>query len=687
MNLRSEIEGVRGIGVSDEDATPQELYAIGAVFDHLYRGGSPLNCIRVFRKEVNRVPPTKMFGCGLGCGLEEDETVITKAQSADDDTLQTMDWTYNRSSIDDDADTLWADLYTLDEVGTYDRSFRSRDSTLQSSLDGDRARAERFAESYRGKNKSGKRSFNNSKIPSTQPSTEKIDEGQQQIETDETMERLKMWSEVLVAAARENAPIAVAAAAEAKAATAADLTSLVHMLRNTVAEGIPEETRASTTALQATLARAFNTNLGSFVRSHEGHNDDGDIYSYDGSYDTNITPSRPLNSLAKAMQSMATKEPTRTYAVSERDQAVVRQASTKPRRSNASISSTIRGVESKTTVSSVGYTLDSNDTSAQAYRDTSLAVPSPGTVGSFSPKRNGNLASLSPSTASLSGISRADTEGIGSHRGDAASSVTTPVRGKIPSSIRLLPSVPGSTTASTMLQELFITPSRVSSSNSSTAIPQRRSFFRSRESADATVSDAADKNQIIQNILPKSTSSPRRNLPPIPPARSPTTPSTASTTRRLNLSSDSVGTTLSIDGNSEGNGVDNATVVTPPRPIRAPPSTSSPKSSNGISLKKRFSFRKRRTDNSSKGNDTTNALSPRSSMGVDSSSIFQSATNNTIIESFYENPVIAVADESMEIGENMIGTSMNFDNNDTSSTDGVLLTVNTTDDSYEVQSV
>lgn len=74
-------------------------------------------------------------------------------------------------------------------------------------------------------------------------------------------------------------------------------------------------------------------------------------------------------------------------------------------------------------------------------------------------------------------------------------------------------------------------------------------------------------------------------------------------------------------------------------------------------------------------------------MGVDSSSIFQSATNNTIIESFYENPVIAVADESMEIGENMIGTSMNFDNNDTSSTDGVLLTVNTTDDSYEVQSV
>lgn len=802
MNLLPELDGVIGMGVADEDATPQELYAIGAVFDHIYRGGSPLNCISVFQNEVNRTRPAKIFSCGaFGCGLEEDGTVMSKALSADDDTLPTMDWTYNRSTMDDESDTLELDLYTLEEDGTCDRSFATRDSTLQSSVDGDRAGAARFgkdrsqndpdetsdeeidgnatggkigrASSRRKKisktfkfrkqpsddsfdtkashlwsgittegspSKSkgkGKMNTNNAKMSSPPRGKSTIDEtdrtdsldenyeGQEQEqiyagplnETDETMERLKTWSEVLVAAAKENAPIAMAAAAEAtssaaRAATAAataagatatpaayrtdnksnearnirptasnasnDLTSLVHMLRNTVVEGIPEETRASTTALQAALVRTFNTNLSSFLRRHDMNDNDDNLYSSDGDYETNGTPPRPLNSLAKAMQSMATKEPTRTYAASEQDQVVVRQTTMKSTRFNGSSSSTVRGAESKTTASSMGATIESNETPLLEQRvEISSVSPSRTADSSSRSKQQSNVASSS--AASLSGVSRTDTEGIGSHRGDAVS-VAPSTRPKIPLSIRMPPS--GIESTATVLGDLFISPAWVSSSASSAAMPHRRSFFRRRTSADTTTFDALDKNQSTQNPASISSSSPRRHLPPVPPSTSPTTPSTASPSRNLHLSSNNAGTELSINTyseGSEGNGTDNATVLTPPRSI-----------ADGVGRKKHFSFRKRRTDNSPKDNNGyANEFSPRSSMGMDGP-IFQSATNNMSTELCYDDAVLAIVDESMDSNESIVVTRLNFGNgnNETSFTDDVLMTESDKEAlGYEVQSV
>jgi hypothetical protein len=710
VNLLPEMDGIRGIGVGKEDATPQELYAIGAVFDHIYRGGSPLNCISVFQKEVNRAPHKKPYGCGgFGCGMEEETTIMKKMVSADDDTLGTMEWTYNRS------------------FGTYDRSFISRDSTFQSSLDEDRARAIRFAsgrshdessqpwdeEHIRNigmspprrkkgskfrkhksdgsvdKNKSDSRDIINSKVSSLDREGSILDEGARPEnhhdnceEQDDIMERIMTWSQLLVAVAKENAPIAVAAASKATstAVTAAaaaagatartentasyassDLTSLVHMFRNTIAEGIPEETVASTTTLQAALS--------SLVRNYESQEED-DLYSSDDSYDVSIsTPPRPLNSLAKAMRSIANKEPTRTYAVSEQDQVVGKYAATKPtslRPLNEVSSSTHRGTESKTSASSVGATIESSETPPQQLRGETSSL-SPISTDSLSPLKRYNIAA-GLTTTSLSGISRSDTEGKASHRGDAAS-VTSPPRSKIPSSIRMAP------------KELFISPSRVSTSSSGASITHRRSLFRRRGSTDGTLSNASDKNQSTQNPVSKSSPSRRRHLPPVPPDMSPTTPSAASPSRKLYLSSDNDGTELSIIGYSEENGTDNVSVVTPDRSTAATIPSSSPKSLSGISIKKIFSFRERKSDNSSKDKDTTNANSPRR---VDTQ-IFQLATADTRTDFFYEESVIA---ESMNNNENIIVTPLNVDSNANFTTDSMLFTESNQEASeYEVQSV
>jgi hypothetical protein len=573
VNLLPETDGIRGIGVGKQDATPRELYAIGAVFDHIYRGGSPLNCISVFQKEVHHAPRRKQpYGCGgFGCGSsrQEEASIVTKAVSADDDTFGTMEWTYTRSSLED--------TYTLDEFGTYDRSFISRDSTFQSSLDQpwdeEHFRDIEMSSPYwKNRIKFRKHISDGSSVDMNKSDSRDISNSEMSSlnrKQDDTMKRVMSQSKVLVAVAMENPPIAVAAASKAtsKAANAAagagatarteNTTSFVHMFRNTMAKGIPEKNGASTaTTLQAALS--------SLVRKYASKDED-DFYSTDGSYDASISsPPRPLNSLAKAMRSIANKEPTRTYAVSERDQVVGKDAATKSTRlkpMNDVSSSAPRGTDSKTSASSVGATIESNVTPPQEIRGETSSI-SPISADSLSPFRRYLVSKFSPSR--------------------------------------------------------------------------------------------------------------RRHRPPVPPVRSPTTPSASSPSRNLYLSSDNDGSELSIIGHSEENGADNVSVITPDRSTAAPIPSSSPKSLSCISIKKIFSFWEQKTTaNSRKDKYCTNANSPR---GVNTQ-IFQSATADTRTDLLYEESIIA---ESIDNNDIIIVTPLNFDKNDTSfsTTDGVLFTVN-----------
>ena len=640
VNLLPEIDGVRGIGVSDGDATPQELYAIGAVFDHIYRGGSPMNCISVFRKEVNRRPPSKMYGCGgFGFGMTgEDE----KSHTGDDDSLPTMDWTFTRSaSIGDDT---LLDLYTLD--GTYDRSFRTRSYLSRSvrSRDSQPWDEDNLEETTGGRfgapslpqhrrsggrkhrsngTKNGKRGMlpHGQSLIDDEGPLRTVDEeyDEHTVDTDETLERLKTWSEVLAAAAREGATACSGSPSASNARS--DLISLVHMLRNTVEENIPEDTRAS-------LARAFDTNLSCFLRSYDRH--DAEDYYHESSHMTDEAPERPLNSLARAMKKIAMKEPTRTYAVSEQHQVTGRTS--KSADLTIRVASPILADETSTLVSdSVEVTIETSDTPSAAQKMDS----SGSTADSSTPSKQTSSNAGPSSTASVGGSSRAET--VGSHRGEAAS-VGTPLRratSSVPTSIRLPPDTSSEDAAkATVLQELFMSPPRVRSSNSAAS---RLSLFRRR---DAKTVDASTTASVVSS----GTGTPsRRHLPPVPPARSPTTPSSASgSAGKLNKSSDTMPSENSIifEANTEANGTtDNATVVTPPRSVSDVASTKS--SPSGISLKKRFSFRRKSTGGSTTG-------SPRSAMGVDTSTIFQATTDTMSTHMYHAAP----ANESKDSIEN-----------------------------------
>lgn len=666
-----------------------------------------MNCISVYQKEVNRPPPKKKY-------YSSEESIMK-----DDETLRTMEWTYNRSTMSDD--TLF-DLYTLDEDGTYRsfRSFRTREDSLPS-LDGERARVIRYANARaRDKHdqpwdeeddintkgghigtstKKGSKARFMSDVEMSSPPRDKsvLDEApvamnvqieiddEALVDGDETMERLKALSDTVVAAAKENGPKAAATAANAakaapeastesaRAAAAAyqieddesrdpgchsegctgtDVTRLIHMLRKTVTGGIPEEENSPTTAA---LVRTFNK-LGFFVLSSESQEGDDDLDGTDSSGANITSPPKPLNSLAQAMQSIANKEPTRTYGASEEDRVVGNKATSKPGRLNSSETSAARGVDS-------GAKVKAADSPPREKK---------GEKSAASPSHSASPARRLSSTASLSGISFTDTEVVGSHRGDAAS-VVTPSR-NVPPSIRLSP--PTNDSNVSVIPELFKSASTISALSPSVNFPHRRSlsFFRTRVGVDDTISEAGDKSQ-------QSTPSPRRPLPPIPPTRSPTTPSSASPSRALYLSSDNDGTELSIVGFSEGNGNENATVVTPPRSTAGSVSSASP----GISIKKRFSFMKRKTENSSK--DPASADSPRSTMGVDAQ-IFEEPTDHTSAELFREESIIAISNESIDNHESLVASPPENDKNETSSTDGLLLTEsNQAASEYEVQSV
>ena len=67
--------GGSGSSSDTDNTTPLELYAIGAVFDHLYKGGSPSAILEVYKKEVNK-PSTELLELYL-CGGNDYRQAIT----------------------------------------------------------------------------------------------------------------------------------------------------------------------------------------------------------------------------------------------------------------------------------------------------------------------------------------------------------------------------------------------------------------------------------------------------------------------------------------------------------------------------------------------------------------------------------------------------------------------------------
>mmetsp|Transcript_3904 Transcript_3904/g.4371 ORF Transcript_3904/g.4371 Transcript_3904/m.4371 type:complete len:420 (+) Transcript_3904:1152-2411(+) len=105
-NLLTEMDSVSEYG--NHDPTPQDLYAIGAVFDHLYRGGSPLTCVSVFRKERTYPQPSTIGALlpastadVLSCYLcTRDESMLNEHAGEDD-----ISYYYNNNNEDNIRDT------------------------------------------------------------------------------------------------------------------------------------------------------------------------------------------------------------------------------------------------------------------------------------------------------------------------------------------------------------------------------------------------------------------------------------------------------------------------------------------------------------------------------------------------------------------------------------------------------
>ncbi|VEU45186.1 unnamed protein product [Pseudo-nitzschia multistriata] len=802
LNLLPEIDNVRKIGVPEEgekDATPQELYAIGAVFDHLYRGGSLMSCVRVFRKEVNR--PSINFGCGLNFGMmghddEEDNTIYNNSTYNDDETLPTMD---------DGSYARERSFNTFDD-GTYDPSLFSRDSTLESSIDTDRVRGfknkridektnrpwdeqtERYPPTSRRKqsrirstnssrnyrrDKSSKNNRGHKQAPDEEtmsnlwdgvtegnspPESPKgssddlsspprlrsvLDDFEQpsgchgfdssaasskvKTEAEEAIVRLKTWTDVLIAAAKENGPkVAAAASAAANAAGATafrkeessssstddesddstdrndpeDVTNLVHMMRNT------EDTKDSPTALKAALMRTFSSNLSPFLKAYqktedgdgeEGKEDEGKDSS-DSSYNGNGSP--PLNSLAMRMQNMAYKEPTRTFAVSEQNQLTPERMRHEKLNIKKKADSVVPSKQVAPLPSS-SATVGSSSTSPQSGGQRKQAVGSPvrGDAPSVSQR---SVRSSGKGVAAASVAGSWNTETIGSHRGGDTSSVNTSSItsvNEIPSTIRLDPVRQHSSPLSTRQRDAASSPlarslSRLSgialdtsppsgmsrkSSTASVSLPRRRSLFRRRSSPDNQDKPLADNSGGQQEP-----STPRRkgNLPPVPPPNSSTTPSSR---KHRTIGGGSVAS-VSTSGSSGTNNntppqsgesdADEATVATPPKEISK---------SESQTLKKRFpSFR--RKGSTKKEHPSSN--SPRSAMDLkfDNAAQFQLGPST---EFYHDGSVIDIDDES-NIGavDNYVLGKLDKEVCETSSTDGLLaMNDNSEHNGFEVQSV
>eukprot|EP00536_Pseudo-nitzschia_multiseries_P010849 jgi/Psemu1/27247/gm1.27247_g len=799
LNLLPEIDGVRGIGVSkngEQDATPRELYAIGAVFDHLYRGGSAMDVIGVFRKEVSR--PRGNYGCGLGafvnagggsyygctggdaygCGDEgEEDTYAGYTYNDEDDTCQTDTYMHMLQKMMDDetlptvgdasletneqdqdrAAGMMYDLYTLAED---DPSLTSRESnasgrpvspptspSLQPSSRRNRGgilrkaaspkRRRTFArrksktkskskdrrsqnqnqhqhqhQNHRDENAkanenenqnervedtdadtaalmwhgfsdctppasplSFSRSSNSNNDISNTPSPPRVrsilDEangGASPIyvyddndisEAEEAIERLRMWSEVLLAAAKENGPKVAAAALEgARAATAAatkagvtavpqsyrtehsysfspcsspgnspprsnsrsrsrphassaeateDLTKLVHMMRDTVAENIPEDAKASTTALQEAVLQTFHTNLSAFLRAYEDQQDGGALLAEheegeeDDDDDDDEIPmkrmgrSQPLNSLAMRMQDMAYKEPTRTYAVSEENQVSPEQ---RIRIDNKNENLT------PPPASPTSSSDDDDDQSSVTVEIPPKALAATATATATPPYDDDDDASVS-SNASSSGSSVTDASGCGCapalalalppeapgfHRGDT---VCVPL-GTVPTTIRV-------NSLTTVLSSSSKEPS-VPRASSTTSIRRKRSLFRRKHgTADGALPPPVPDTTSSSSVC----ATPRRKdlLPPVPPPRSSTTPSSRKQYASPPPNSIcSIAASASASDHSSLNNqsdcdadTDQATVATPPKMTRSLSSNGLVKKFSSFRLKKGSSNHKRNT--------------------------------------------------------------------------------------------
>lgn len=593
-----------------------------------------MNCVGVYQKEVRRRPNNKsrnsssFAACGgLGCygngwqDLDDDTLMQSKLTMDDDETFPTMDDT-SYTNMDDD-------LYTFDEEdeGTYDtyQSNSTSGKRIRSSLLAKNTAMEGRSPSQDEANKlppynkqrssddsmsmwSGivsHRPDNTTKTAnSNKPSSSNNKRFSRGDSADDLEKRLKMWSDILVAAVEEKGLAGAAAEAtsaafsneEPSSSDGDDLKHLVHMMRNSVKEGVQEASKA---ALEAEVVRTFQTNLDSFVKNYkakreqtEENKNDDDNGDGDDDYENTttshlswITPQtngttrdqQPLNSLAMRMRSMATKEPTRTYAVSESDQvpdaikkvspASVSTATTTTSENNNNIN------ENKTSPKSKLHKVASSNSIASTLTPVEGLLRLPTAVS----------VSKNSSSMSFSGISMADTS---SHRGDAASVYSASTE-QIPSSIRL---------------------SRPSS------------FFERIGSGNTK---AADDNTVAATTTNTPTRPPRKQLlPPMPPPSRSTVPSFGRSSKLQEPRCDSSTSVAS-------SGTELARVSTPPKIQRSTTSTSS----TGIGLRKRFSFRRKPSTKAAK--DT----SPKSTIDF-----------STTAEYYVDGSFIDIDDDASNIG-------------------------------------
>lgn len=628
-----------------EDATPQELYAIGAVFEHLYRGGSPSKCIRVYQKEMSRAPELSMFGRSAYRG-EDDEWTYNDMDTIDDNGTSYM--SVDETIFSSSTRTRRKPEQPWDEATAVKTATARIGPFLKNAKNGAKAKLDlgtkmwsEMAGIATTTNEEPTKETEEENEPSEEPTTPVIEEketspddekstgailAEESNQTDKKADMEASLNDILGDREDEEAeevqlssdlfkPSTEEAAAVAKedeepvekvdpepvqendqedeeskgpgpAVTMEDVKALVGMFRKTIAERLPEDNKS----LQTALARVFSCN----GRSEDVADTVQELQNAVEMEDPS-NEQRPLNHLAKKMQSIAMKEPTQTFAISEQDQIVKKEAS------------------------SLQENLPSEEAlqRQQSEEKAVLSLPS---------EQN----SIVGGNASLSGISKADSA-VGSHRGEVASASSQP-KPNVPTSIQM--------------------------------------HTIQKESADtSSYSESSEKAQIT--FVGVNDSPAEQKLPPIPPTKSPAPLSTVC------VSSDMDATEMGVIDSFEVRIGTEKDTITPPRPTKK--KSSSSKFLGGISIKKRFSLRKQK---GSKKDTPKKEESPRSTMMVDNHAFSKNLNDSA-------DACIALADalvdESVDDNDSHIVKQLNFED-ENATTSGVLLT-QTNDFAYEVESV
>lgn len=629
-----------------EDATPQELYAIGAVFEHLYRGGSPSKCIRVYQKEMSRAPELSMFGRGV-YRRDDDDWTYNDVDTVDDNgtSYMSVDETtiFSSSAVtrkmpekpwDEESESaqntsasriapflknatngakakfdlgsqMWSEMAGMatktneeETEGPEEQKETAEKQTTPSVEDKETSRDETNMAIVADEKKSVQNNNGDEEDSCLDDILGERDEEEEEEETkpssdpnESSTKEPNQAKENEESAEKDDAKPAQDEESQGPgpAVTMEDVKALVGMFRKTIANRLPEDHKS----LQAALARAFSC--------HGRSEDVADtVQELKNAVETDdpLTEQRPLNHLAKKMQSIAMKEPTQTFAISEQDQIVEKEASS----------------------------LEENVGPEQALqREQSEAKA----VLSLASEQN---SIVGVSNTSLSGGSKANSEDVGSHRGDTAASISSQPEPRVPTSIQ--------------------------------------THTIARESGETSFSSqGSDKAQIT--FVGVADPSPRQNLPPMPPTKS------SAPLPAVCVTNDSDATEMGVIDSFEVRIGAEKKTVTPPRPTKK----------NSSKFLKRFSFRKNKE---TKAEAPKKEESPRSAMMVDSR-VFQSSRDNKNLNDSADACIgvalaDALVDDSMDETneENMIVKQLNFE--ECATTNGVLMT-QTNDFAYEVESV